>query len=254
MAHKILVVDDDADLRMLVSHFLKQKGYAIVAAGDGATAIDVARRENPDLIVLDLVLPMGDGFTVMQRLKQIPAMARIPIIAVSGTEMETHHRRALESGANIFLPKPVKNDVLLAEIQKLLMAKTTASTSTAGKKKILLIDDEPNFRQLIDSYMQWAGYSVVMAVDSVSALSAIMREKPDLILLDIGLPGGDGMGVLQKVKANPAISNIPIIIVTAKDPAAYRDKARLAGAAAYFQKPMNKDALLEAIHLALGEA
>src|SRR5208283_106091 len=115
MAQKLLVVDDDTDLRMLLSQFLKDKGYTIVMAGDGMSAIDAARREKPDLIVLDLVLPMGDGFVVMQRLKQIPAMAEIPIIAFSGIDTETHHRRALEAGANIFLAKPIKNAALLTE-------------------------------------------------------------------------------------------------------------------------------------------
>jgi CheY-like chemotaxis protein len=251
VAQKILIVDDDAGFRAFVSRFLEQKGYAIVIASDGTTAISVARRENPDLIVLDLVLPMGDGFTVMQRLKQIPAMAEIPTIAISGTDMETHRRRALQAGANIFLPKPVKNEVLLSEIEKLLLAKTAASAQ--GMKKILLVEDEPNFRQMMDTYLKWAGYKIAIAPDSISALSAVTREKPDLILLDIGLPGGDGMMVLQKVKANPATAHIPVIMVSGKDPAFYQTQSRLAGAAAYFQKPLKNEALLEAIRDALGK-
>lgn len=250
MAQKILIVDDDAGFRMYVSHLLEQKGYAIVIAGDGATAINVARRENPDLIVLDLVLPMGDGFMVMQRLKQMPALAEIPIISVSGTNIEIFHRRALESGANVFLPKPLKNDVLLSEIQKLLTAKTAAAA--AGKKKILLVEDEPNFRQMLDTYLEWAGYKIVLAPDSISALSAVNREKPDLILLDIGLPGGDGMMILQKVKANPATAHTPVIMVSGKDPAVYKDQSLVAGAAAYFQKPLKNEELLAAIHKTLG--
>jgi len=117
MSQKILVVDDDADIRMLLSRFLKEKGYAIVIAGDGMTAIDSARKEKPALIILDLVLPMGDGFTVMQRLKQIPATAEIPIIAFSGKDVEAQRQRALKAGANIFMSKPIKTDVLLSEIQ-----------------------------------------------------------------------------------------------------------------------------------------
>jgi len=251
MPDKILIVDDDAGFRMYASRLLEQTGYIIVMAGDGATAINMARKENPDLILLDLVLPMGDGFMVMQRLKQMPALAQIPVIAVSGTNIEIFRRRALEAGAEVFLPKPIKNDVLLAEIQKLLTTKT--ATAAAGKKKILLVEDEPNFRQMLETYLKWAGYKIFIAPDSISALAAVTREKPDLILLDIGLPGGDGTMILHKIKANPATAHTPVIMVSGKDPAVYKDQSLLAGAAAYFQKPLKNEDLLAAIHKALGE-
>ena len=122
MPQKILIVDDDTDLRSLLAHFLKQKGYAIVHAGDGMAAVDVSRREKPDLIILDIGLPAGDGFSVMQRLKQIPATTEIPIIAYSGADTDTNRSRSLECGANVFLKKPPKTEELLSEIEKLLAA------------------------------------------------------------------------------------------------------------------------------------
>jgi DNA-binding response OmpR family regulator len=195
---------------------------------------------------------MGDGFTVIQRLKQIPAMAEIPIIAYSGMDTETHHRKALEAGADIFLSKPVRNDVLLWEIEKLLATRLGAAGQ--GKKKIMVVEHDPNFRQMLDAYLRRAGYDIAIAVDSVTVLSAVLREKPDIILLDLELSHGSGMSVLQKIKMNPATAHIPVIAVSETDRGAHQDRSTLASAIAYFQKPIKNEALLDAIRKSLNQA
>lgn len=114
---KILIVDDDPDLRAGLSIRLRANGYDTVFAADAMSAISQARKTSPDLILLDLGLPGGDGFVVMQRLNMIPALAVIPVIVVSARDREANENRVAMAGAVAFLQKPYDDAELLAEIQ-----------------------------------------------------------------------------------------------------------------------------------------
>jgi DNA-binding response OmpR family regulator len=117
---KILIVDDDADLRRGLNVRLRANNYETVFATDGMSAISVAQKERPDLVVLDLGLPAGDGFTVMERFKTIAPLSVVPIIVVSARDPQVNRDRALKAGAETFLQKPVDNDELLSAIRKAL--------------------------------------------------------------------------------------------------------------------------------------
>ncbi len=119
---KILIVEDDADVRLGYHVLLKANGYDIFFAADSIAAISEARKHMPDLIVLDLGLPAGDGFVVMERLRG-PAnmdLSGIPVIVVSGRDLRGNKERALKAGAKAFVQKPWDDDELLALIGRLL--------------------------------------------------------------------------------------------------------------------------------------
>jgi two-component system KDP operon response regulator KdpE len=117
---KILIVEDDPDIRKSMSVRLKASGYDIFVASDVITSVIMARKHEPDLIILDLGLPAGDGFVVIERLKMVPALALIPVIIVSGRAGLANQELALEAGVKAFLQKPVDNAELLAVIRKTL--------------------------------------------------------------------------------------------------------------------------------------
>jgi len=117
---KILLVEDDKDNVMAMAVRLKAFGYELAVAHDAISAISTARKERPDLIVLDLGLPGGDGFLVMQRMKSNMDLMLVPIIVVSARDPLTNESRALEAGAEAFLQKPVDNNEFLEVIQKAL--------------------------------------------------------------------------------------------------------------------------------------
>jgi DNA-binding response OmpR family regulator len=117
---KILIVEDDADVRMGLHVRLKANHYDIFFAGDALSSVTEARKHEPDLILLDLGLPAGDGFVVMDRLRAVPALAIIPVIVVSGRSGAANRERALKAGAKAFLEKPVDNAELLAVIRQAL--------------------------------------------------------------------------------------------------------------------------------------
>lgn len=121
------------------------------------------------------------------------------------------------------------------------------------EKKILLIDDDKDILQVLNVRLKSQGYQVAAAGDAISAISVARKEKPDLIVLDIGLPGGDGFIVMERLKALYEFALTPIIVVSARDAAATKDRAMKAGAVAYFQKPINSRHFLDTVQRALGQ-
>jgi DNA-binding response OmpR family regulator len=117
---KILIVDDDRDVQQGMNLRLKASEYDTCLAGDAFSGVAEARRSEPDLILLDLGMPAGGGFLVMERLKAIPSLAIIPVIVVSARHGLETQKRALESGAKAFLQKPVDDNQLLAVIRQTL--------------------------------------------------------------------------------------------------------------------------------------
>lgn len=116
---KILIVDDNEDVSRGLRILFRSHDYVTVLAGDAVTAISQAKAETPDLIVLDLGLPAGDGYLVMERLGNIDALASIPVIVFTARDEESHRERALEAGAKAFFQKPVSNTELLLAIQRI---------------------------------------------------------------------------------------------------------------------------------------
>jgi CheY-like chemotaxis protein len=117
---KVLVVDDDSDIRRGLNVRLRASGYATAFAADGVTAISMARKERPELILLDLGLPAGDGFQVLERLKINTELAHIPVIVLSARDAEGNERRAVKAGAAAYLQKPVDDEDLLEAISTAL--------------------------------------------------------------------------------------------------------------------------------------
>lgn len=119
--------------------------------------------------------------------------------------------------------------------------------------KILIVEDDQDTRQLLKIRLESNGYETAFAFDAVSAIGVAREERPDLILLDMGLPGGDGVVVMERLKAFPALAHIPVVVVSARDPSSTEPRATEAGAEAYIQKPIDNEQLLAAVRGALGE-
>lgn len=118
--------------------------------------------------------------------------------------------------------------------------------------KILVIDDDQDIRRLLGTRLRAQGYEAVFAADAIGAVNEARKERPDLILLDLGLPAGDGYLVMERLGAIPALESIPVIVISARDPHTERERLLSAGAEAFFQKPFDHERLLGAIGRALG--
>jgi len=117
---KILIVDDDPDLRRALKLRLRANHYLTFQASDGYSAIAVAQKEHPDLIILDLGLPAGDGYVVLERLQDSDSLSEIPVIVLTCRDAQSNEQRALQSGAVAFFQKPADNNELLGVIRATL--------------------------------------------------------------------------------------------------------------------------------------
>jgi DNA-binding response OmpR family regulator len=122
-----------------------------------------------------------------------------------------------------------------------------------ANKKILIVDDDRDVCKAMEMRLKANHYDAFFATDAVSTLSQARKHEPDLIILDLGLSGGDGFVVLEKLKVWPSLAVIPVIIVSARDLRANKERANKAGAQAYLQKPVDNAELLKVIRQALGE-
>jgi CheY-like chemotaxis protein len=119
-------------------------------------------------------------------------------------------------------------------------------------EKVVVVEDDSDVRDLLDAMLGAHGFEVAFAYDAVTAIATIRRHDPKVIVLDIGLPGGDGFVLMERLKTFPALANVPVVCVSATDPGTNRERMKEAGAVAYVEKPFTKHELLRAMNRALG--
>jgi putative two-component system response regulator len=121
-------------------------------------------------------------------------------------------------------------------------------------KKILIIDDDKDLRLALSIRLRASGYDVAMATDAISAMSVALKERPDLVLLDVNMPGGNGFMIMERFRMSTHLESTPVIVLTGGDPIVYREKAFNLGAVDFFEKPADNDALLASIKRTLGKS
>src|SRR5579862_800736 len=123
-----------------------------------------------------------------------------------------------------------------------------------AKAKILVIDDDPDLVRAMRLRLRASNFEVATATDGYSAIASAQKERPNLIILDLGLPVGDGFVVLDRLQNSDALAGVPVIVLSARDPQSNEERALKAGAAAFFQKPADNDELMNVIRVSLGQS
>jgi Response regulators consisting of a CheY-like receiver domain and a winged-helix DNA-binding domain len=126
---------------------------------------------------------------------------------------------------------------------------TAAMNST--RAKIMIVDDDPELRMALKLRLRANQYETVSACDGYSAIALAQKERPNLIILDLGLPAGNGYSVLKRLRESDSLSSIPVVVLTARDPHGNEERSLDAGATAFFQKPVDNHELLEVIRASL---
>ncbi len=244
---KVLVVEDDRDLALLLRRHLETEGYQVLLAGSGEDALWLSREEQPQLITLDIMLPDGDGFAVLERLKQNPVTAPIPVIIIS---VMADPARGYALGAVDYVVKPFDEEKLMESVHKALLPKENETPV-----KLLVVDDDLDILNFLDQALSFHGYRVWTAASGREALEQVVEVQPDLILLDIKMPGMAGYEVIRHLKGNEATQAIPIIVITASPVDKERDRVRVLGmgAAQYVTKPLSIELLVREIKMAIEE-
>jgi DNA-binding response OmpR family regulator len=251
----VLLVDDDRDLLTALSGALRQRGYEVAVAQDAVAAMSAAVKLRPQVIVLDVGLPGGEGSVVMKRMHALPQLAGVPVIMMSGRDPQRYREEALAAGASAYFTKPLDTDDLVGAIRSAMGEdgeERGTSTGAYAGRLVLLVDDDEDLLVALAGPLRRQGFDVAVATDAVTAVSTAVRQPPDVVIMDIGLPGGDGTMVMQRLHSLPQLAGVPVIMLSGRDPEKHREAALAAGAAAYLSKPVAPDRLAAAVVEALG--
>jgi two-component system, cell cycle response regulator len=258
---RILIVDDEPLNIKLLNGKLPEGKYETLSCTSGIEAIRIATQEEPDLILLDVMMPDMDGFTVSRLLKEKATTRGIPIILVTALDGLDNKLKGLETGADEFLTKPVNTIELLSRINSLLRLKQyrerlslhnqseksfNASAGQADKPeesffpaKILIVDDDEKDSQIFKSFFKDRNYDLEWVKSGEEALDLVLWKDFDLILLDVLLPGLDGFEICSRLKNAARTRDIQIILVTCLPELTNKIKGIELGADDYLIKPIN---------------
>lgn len=212
---KILIIEDEHLLGETLFNKLREQGYEVFWELDGEKGLHKMRGVKPDLVLLDIVMPIKDGYQVLEEASKDEALKKIPIVIISNSGQPVELTRILSLGAKDYIIKAqfTPNEVI-EKVRKHLTGTSTESRANDQKSsiKVLLVEDDTFLFSLVAERLVKEGYSIATAKDGVEALAAFETMTPDLLILDIIMPGMNGFEVLKKVKGDPKNKDLAVII------------------------------------------
>ena len=243
----VLVIDDDLETLETIKLYLEAANSVIVAS-NGRQALMYAQQEKFDVILLDIEMPIMNGFKTMEQLRNLKEGVNIPVIMLTGKKDKYSVMKSLTMGVDGYLVKPVRKEDLVNKITEVCNKKH----QNEYRKTIMAIDDDMSYLKQLNSVLH-EHYNVIMINSTKLALEYIVSHVPDIILLDYQMPLYNGVALISIIKQNPNYQNIPFIILSGNldqnvllDFYQYKPAACLA-------KPVSKDLLLEKIKMALSQ-
>jgi PAS domain S-box-containing protein len=204
----VLVVDDDPAVHDVLSATLSKQGYRLIHAKDGMEALALMRKNPPDVVTLDVMMPKVDGWSVLGIMKSEPELEHIPVIMLTIVD---DRNLGFSLGASEYMTKPIDRGRLLALIRKF-------SPIDQMNGVVLVVDDDDDVRDMVRTAIEDVGLRTAEASDGKTALDWLSANPmPSLVLLDLTMPAMDGFEFLQRVRDIPDFIDLPIVILTAKD-------------------------------------
>jgi signal transduction histidine kinase/ligand-binding sensor domain-containing protein/DNA-binding response OmpR family regulator len=260
---RVLVVDDVPDNRVLLSNLLASVGFAVREAKSGEEAIEVWRSWRPHLVWLDKRMPGIGGLAAVRRIREEESQSgreRATIIALSASAMEHERQEALASGCDDFVSKPVRESALFERTAAPLGATYLYEEERAAERRrpvlarrfapgqaVLVVDDQSPNREVAKALLGHLGLGFAEAGDGREALRLLREAEFDAVLLDIEMPGLDGIETLRRVRSSEGRSRIPIVALTAHASAEDERLFVSLGADAHLAKPVDADRLAETL-------
>lgn len=213
----VLVIDDDATVHDLVRRFLQKEGYDVVCAPTGAEGLKLARALQPALIVLDVMMPTMDGWSVLTRLKSDPETENLTVVMLT---MVDSKEMGFSLGVDDYVLKPIERSSFISVVRRYCTDRPTA--------RVLIVEDDQTTRDMLRTSLEREQFSVLEAGNGLEGLEVLRHERPALILLDLMMPEMDGFQFAREVRLHSEWRDIPIVVMTAKDITA-EDRALLDG-------------------------
>jgi two-component system cell cycle response regulator len=274
MAVRILIIEDHPENLDLMKYLLTAFGYTTVEAENGLSGVETAARDTPELIICDIQLPDINGYEVAARLKQDARTRNIPLIAITALAMVGDRERVLKAGFDGYISKPIVPETFVSDVegflrpaQRLGNGCPSAFAATENREPesqplmeqplavdatILVVDNVKANLDLARSIFEPSGYRVLLAGDVDSAMQLARQTLPDIVLSDVNMPEGSGLELLLRVKSDPALEHVPVVLISATLPQETRDDLVLAaGATKFLRRPIEPRLLLAEIESCL---
>jgi signal transduction histidine kinase/CheY-like chemotaxis protein len=203
----VLVIDDDPNAVYLLQENLNQDRFEIIGTRSGREGLEMARRCQPQAILLDIVMPEADGWQVLHDLKEDPSTAGIPVILLTIVDKKALGFRL---GASAYLLKPLDPAAVMETLNRVVAPGN-------DQARVLVVDDDPGIADMLRQFLPAERFLLEAAYDGLEGLQAVERQRPDIVLLDIMMPRLDGFGVIERLRSNPATLDLPVIVISAKD-------------------------------------
>jgi signal transduction histidine kinase/DNA-binding response OmpR family regulator len=244
---KILVVEDDSTAIQLIESQLSSAGYEVISCTEPQRAVEIAAKEQPKAITLDLLMKPTSGWEVLLQLKNDIRTAGIPVIVVSIVD---HPTAGAALGADEYLVKPVDKASLLSAVERCLGRRTNISQG----RTILVVEDDVPTRDVITELLRTQGYPVVVAPDGAAARSRVAAALPELVILDLMLPQVSGFELLAEWRSNPRTAEVPVFVLTNKELNGQEKRYLQAHSESLFYKHQKwQEVLLSQVQRALGK-
>ena len=230
----ILIVDDSLTVRMDLQEAFDEAGFACLVCASLAEARDILAHQRPAVLVLDVLLPDGNGIDFLRELRASPGGDSFVVLMLS-TEAEVKDRlHGLGMGADEYVGKPYDSNYVTARARELLRARR--GPTRKKETTVLVIDDSLSFREALREALEAAGYAVLLAATGEDGLLAAAAARPDAVMVDSQLPGMDGPGVIRSLRLDLALRSVPCVLLTANDERDAELSALDAGADAFVRK------------------
>jgi two-component system, NtrC family, sensor kinase len=241
----VLVIDPDAAFRGELAEALVQAGFRTAGASSGASGLQLAANVRPTTIVVDSTVPDIDGPSLIRRIRLDPGLRTTPCLLITSSLTKETEVRAFEAGADGFVRKD-DLDLILARIRALLRSSTTTATeitSALAPKRILTVDDDPDYLDILGGRLRKRGYDVMRAPSGEDAISLLETQPVDCILLDRSMAGIGGLATCSRLKESTATRHTPVIILTATEQRDAVIESLAAGADDFVSKASGFDVL-----------
>ncbi len=240
---KIVLVEDEKIIVNIISAKLEKLGYEVKSAYDGITGLELIHQEKPDLLILDMLLPRLNGFSILEQLSKEKIIPTLPVIVISNSGQPVEIDRALKLGVKDYLIKVnFDPEAIIEKVNHIINnsdnKNTKFETSLEQKYsfKVLLVEDDIFISDLLEKKLTQSQIKTFRAMDVGGARFMLANEKIDLILLDIILPGINGITFLKELKTDEKFKKIPVIVLSNLGQEEEIKKGLDAGAEAYMIK------------------
>jgi diguanylate cyclase (GGDEF)-like protein len=237
----VLIVDDDADILELLAGRLEREGLSVRRATTATEARAAIIDRIPDVLVIDVNLPDGSGLDIVAELREQPHGQHVPTLMMSARAAFPDRVEAVRCGAEGFFEKPIDWNVLVARVQQ------AAARDAARTSRILLVDDDSDHILFVRSILEPTGIEVHGCDDPARFEAALAQVRPDLVLLDLRLPGMNGFDLARFLRQDPRFAALPIVFLTADSTPDVHIQTMRAGADDYLTKPVNPALLTAAV-------